>query len=106
MKGWMYILERVDGTYYTGSTNDLAKRFFQHQPGPGADYTKMRFREDHRQMNGSHKIIKTSGIEKRFYRSVTYTGHFSGNRKRESRTGCGEGEMIVHKGFHNEATGN
>ncbi|MFM7091538.1 MAG: GIY-YIG nuclease family protein, partial [Bacteroidota bacterium] len=26
MKGWMYILECSDGSYYTGSTNDLERR--------------------------------------------------------------------------------
>jgi len=42
MKGYMYILECADGTYYTGSTIDLECRFEQHQNGEGANYTKKR----------------------------------------------------------------
>lgn len=42
MKGFMYILECVDGSYYTGSTNDLERRFQQHQIGEGSNFTKKR----------------------------------------------------------------
>lgn len=42
MKGWMYILECADGSYYTGSTNDLERRLWQHQNGEGANHTKKR----------------------------------------------------------------
>ena len=42
MKGWMYILECSDSSYYTGSTNNLELRFWQHQNGEGANYTKKR----------------------------------------------------------------
>jgi putative endonuclease len=40
MKGYMYILECSDGSYYTGSTNDLECRLEQHQNGEGANHTK------------------------------------------------------------------
>ncbi|MFA6400620.1 MAG: GIY-YIG nuclease family protein [Salinivirgaceae bacterium] len=40
MKGWMYILECSDGSYYTGSTNNLEIRLQQHQKGEGANHTK------------------------------------------------------------------
>jgi predicted GIY-YIG superfamily endonuclease len=40
MKGYMYILECSDGSYYTGSTNDLERRLAQHQNGEGANHTK------------------------------------------------------------------
>ncbi len=40
MKGYMYILECADGSFYTGSTNDLARRFNQHSEGKGANYTR------------------------------------------------------------------
>jgi len=40
MSGFMYILECSDGSYYTGSTNDLERRFCEHQSGEGANYTK------------------------------------------------------------------
>ena len=42
MKGYMYILECSDGTYYTGSTIDLELRIKQHQNGEGANHTKKR----------------------------------------------------------------
>ncbi|MBK6480354.1 MAG: GIY-YIG nuclease family protein [Saprospiraceae bacterium] len=42
MKGWMYILECSDGSYYTGSTNNLILRIQQHQNGKGAKHTKVR----------------------------------------------------------------
>ncbi|HEY9124105.1 MAG TPA: GIY-YIG nuclease family protein [Bacteroidales bacterium] len=41
-KGWMYILECADGSYYTGSTNNLDLRLAQHQAGEGANHTKKR----------------------------------------------------------------
>jgi putative endonuclease len=36
----MYILECADGSYYTGSTNNLELRLQQHQNGTGANHTK------------------------------------------------------------------
>jgi len=38
----MYILECSDGTYYTGSTNNIDLRLDQHETGEGANYTKKR----------------------------------------------------------------
>lgn len=42
MKGWMYILECSDRSYYTGSTNNLVRRFQEHISGEGANHTKNR----------------------------------------------------------------
>jgi len=42
MKGFMYILECCDGSYYTGSTVDLEMRIAQHQAGEGANHTRKR----------------------------------------------------------------
>jgi putative endonuclease len=42
MKGFMYILECADGSYYTGSTKNLELRIRQHQNGEGANHTKKR----------------------------------------------------------------
>ena len=42
MKGYMYILECCDGSYYTGSTKNLEVRLAQHQAGEGANHTKKR----------------------------------------------------------------
>lgn len=41
-KGYMYILECSDNSYYTGSTIDLKRRIQQHQNGEGANHTKKR----------------------------------------------------------------
>jgi len=38
----VYILQCADGTLYTGITNDLKRRFSEHQAGKGAKYTKGR----------------------------------------------------------------
>ena len=38
----MYILECFDGSFYTGSTIDLLKRFDEHQTGIGANHTSKR----------------------------------------------------------------
>ncbi len=40
MKGYTYILRCANGSYYTGSTKDLARRLYQHQSGEGANHTK------------------------------------------------------------------
>ncbi len=38
---WIYILQCENGSYYTGYTNDLDKRFQQHMNGSaGAKYTR------------------------------------------------------------------
>ena len=42
MIGWTYILECSDGSYYTGSTTCVEDRYFKHQKGQAANYTKYR----------------------------------------------------------------
>ncbi len=39
-KGYMYILECSNGSYYIGSTIDLELRIDQHQNGEGSNHTK------------------------------------------------------------------
>jgi putative endonuclease len=39
---WVYVLLCGDGSYYTGWTNDLAKRVRSHQSGKGGKYTRSR----------------------------------------------------------------
>jgi len=41
-KGYMYILQCADGSYYTGSTKNIEFRLAQHQAGEGANHTKKR----------------------------------------------------------------
>lgn len=40
MAWYVYILRCADGSLYTGSTTDVARRFAQHQSGRGAKYTR------------------------------------------------------------------
>jgi putative endonuclease len=42
MKGFMYILECADGSFYTGSTTNLSRRLQQHQNAEGANFSKKR----------------------------------------------------------------
>ncbi len=42
MIAYTYILKCSDGSYYTGSTNNLTARLEQHQSGQGANYTRKR----------------------------------------------------------------
>jgi len=37
-----YILQCADGSFYTGWTNDLARRYRQHRTGNGGRYTRSR----------------------------------------------------------------
>lgn len=40
-KNWcVYILECLDGSYYTGVTNDLKKRMNAHESGKGSKYVR------------------------------------------------------------------
>lgn len=38
-KGYIYILECADGSFYTGATKDIEKRIQVHNSGRGAKYT-------------------------------------------------------------------
>jgi putative endonuclease len=40
MSGYLYILRCSDGSYYTGSTNNLKRRLEEHQSGNGANHTR------------------------------------------------------------------
>ncbi|WP_309065975.1 GIY-YIG nuclease family protein [Microbacterium sp.] len=42
MIGYTYILRCSDGTFYVGSTNDLARRIETHAQGLGSEYTSTR----------------------------------------------------------------
>jgi len=42
MNHYVYILKCGDGTYYTGYTNSLLRRYFKQCAGKGAKYTKGR----------------------------------------------------------------
>lgn len=74
MKGWMYILECADGSYYTGSTNNLEFRLQQHQSGEGANHTKK-----HLPVNLVY-FEEFDRIDKAFYREKQVQGW---NRKKK-----------------------
>ena len=40
MRWVLYLLECHGGSYYTGITTDLARRFAEHQAGTGGHYTR------------------------------------------------------------------
>lgn len=42
MKGWLYILQCADNSYYVGSTNNLDLRLAEHAAGEGSHYTRKR----------------------------------------------------------------
>ena len=39
---WVYILKCSDGSYYTGQTSNLEKRFYEHKTGIYKGYTYLR----------------------------------------------------------------
>ena len=73
-KGFTYILECADGTFYTGSTKDLEKRIWQHNNGIGANYTKTRLPAD---LVYYEEYIR---IDEAFYREKQIQG-WSRNKK-------------------------
>jgi len=42
MQFWVYILRCADGSYYTGHSDNLEARLWQHQQGIGGDWTRRR----------------------------------------------------------------
>ena len=42
MAFWVYVLRCADGKYYTGQTDDLDRRFAEHQVGGYCDFTSRR----------------------------------------------------------------
>ena len=65
MKCYVYMLECSDGSFYVGSTNDLAARLFQHDEGLGATYTRRRRPVRLVWSEESHRIDDAFGRESR-----------------------------------------
>lgn len=85
MRGWMYILECADGSYYTGSTNNLELRLAQHQNGEGANHTKKRL---------PVKLLyyeEFQRIDEAFYREKQVQGW---NRKKKEALINGSSELL------------
>jgi putative endonuclease len=83
----MYILECADGSYYTGSTNNLELRLAQHQAGEGANHTKKRL---------PVKLLyyeEFSRIDEAFYREKQVQGW---SRKKKEALIKGEFDKLTH----------
>jgi putative endonuclease len=58
---YVYILECGDGSYYTGITTDVARRFREHQAGTAAHYTSAKgaksvaYQEEHPDRSSASK---------------------------------------------------
>jgi len=84
-KGYMYILECADGSYYTGSTKDLERRLWEHQNMLGANYTKKRL---------PLKLVyyeEYSRIDEAFYREKQVQGW---SRKKKESLINGKPELL------------
>jgi putative endonuclease len=63
-KGYMYILECAGGRFYTGSTNNLERRLWEHQLGFGSKFTKhrlpvkLRYYEEYDRVDAAYKREK------------------------------------------------
>lgn len=61
---YVYILQCADGSYYTGATTDLKRRFNEHTTGKAAKYTRGRrplvlsYFEYHENLNNAYKREK------------------------------------------------
>ena len=42
MQFWVYLLRCAGGSYYAGHTDNLEGRLWQHEQGPGGDWTRRR----------------------------------------------------------------
>ena len=74
VKGFLYILECSDGSYYCGSTVDLDKRLKEHNEGKGANHTKKRLPVK------LMYVEEYDRIDKAFYREKQIQG-WSRNKK-------------------------
>jgi putative endonuclease len=84
-KGFMYILECADSSYYTGSTKNLERRLWEHQNMLGANYTKRRL---------PVKLIyyeEYTRIDKAFYREKQVQGW---SRKKKEALINGNPELL------------
>ena len=93
MKGYVYILLCDDGSYYTGSSNNLEQRLKEHFAGEGANHTR------------KHKPIKMlyyeefSRIDDAFYREKQIQGW---SRKKKEALIRGEYEKLPELSKHNK----
>ncbi len=90
MEGYMYILECCDGSYYTGSTNDLDLRLQQHQNGEGSNHTRKRLPVE------LVYYEKFDRIDEAFYREKQVQG-WSRKKKEALINGCNNDLPLLSK---------
>lgn len=74
---FVYVLQCSDGSFYTGATSNLKKRFLEHKAGKGGRYTR------------SHKVIKIIYSEKFTLKSQALKKEYeikSWNREKKIKT--------------------
>jgi len=83
----VYILECSDGSYYTGSTDDIAKRLWQHEQGvESASYTYSR---------RPVKLVWTSEETQHYYDALRWERQIKGwSRAKKQALICGEFDAI------------
>lgn len=75
MKGYTYILQCSDGSYYTGSTTDLELRLQQHNQGIGANHTR-------KSVLWSWSIMKNTRVSMKLFTEKSKYRAGAGERKK------------------------
>jgi putative endonuclease len=82
MRGYTYILQCRDGSYYVGSTQGLMRKLSQHQSGCGAHYTacrlpvKLIYYETYHRVDAAFKREKQLQGWSRKKKEALMNGHF------------------------------
>jgi len=64
---YLYILKCADNTFYVGSTKDIERRFYEHQQGLGANYTKCRLPVELAYVEEFQRIDDAYAVEKQIH---------------------------------------
>ena len=94
MKGYMYILECADGSYYTGSTNNLERRLQQHQNGKGPIIPKNTYLL-------SWYILKNFNVSTKHFIARSRYRDGAGKRKKHWLTVASTGSATCRRITHN-----
>ena len=97
MSFYVYILLCMDGSFYTGYTNDLQERTRQHENGKGAKYTKSH-PPPKSSLRGSFRVKKQrheKGKGNKKVKSPTKTGPHSVPRAKNSFRDL-SAELMLH----------
>lgn len=112
MKGYMYILECSDTTYYVGSTKNLKLRLSQHQTGEGAIYTKTRlpvklvyFEEFNRIDTAFYREKQVQGWSRKKREALIYGDFEKLPELSKNHTGISAGSITGEEVTQGEVTG-